>query len=152
MIMDRFNITGNFFIEGDDGLLCFEQQLDVAAVARFARENGFNLKIDEVATPGDAGFLSTYWTPELYPYKYPLGKYLAGSAWKLPQTPLRSEDLMISRLASMIEENPQNDFLIYLYDSLCLVWNKTSTHSVYKPDDDYFREKLDQRIRINAPR
>ena len=143
MIMDRFDITGNFFIEGDDGLLCFEQQLDVTAVANFARENGFNLKIDEVATPGDAGFLSTYWTTELYPYKKPLGKYLAGSAWKLPQSPLTSEDLMISRLASMIEENPQNDFLIHMYDSLCHLWNKTSENFVYKPDDNYFREKLD---------
>ena len=106
MIMERFNITGNFFIEGDDGLLCFEQPLNTQQVADFATENGFNLKINEVAQPGDAGFLSTCWTQELMLFKKPLGKYLAGSAWKLPQSVLSSEELMVSRLASMIEENP----------------------------------------------
>ena len=112
-------------------------------MADFATENGFNLKINEVARPGDAGFLSTYWTQELMPFKKPLGKYLAGSAWKLPQSILSSEELMVSRLASMIEENPQNDLLIHLYNALCKLWGVGISNYAYKPDDNYFREKLD---------
>ena len=103
----------------------------------------FDLKIAEVARPGDAGFLSTFWSEALYPYKKPLGKYLAGCAWKLPQSVLSSEDLMISRLASMIEENPENDLLIKMYEGFCQIWNRSSESYVYKPDDNYFREKLD---------
>ena len=125
MLMERFNVTGNFFIEGDDGLLCFTKPLNTVQVSAFAKENGFNLKIDEVPRPGDAGFLSTYWTHELIPYKKPLGKYLAGTAWKLPQGVLSAEELMISRLVSMIEENLQNDLLIELFDSLSALWDKT---------------------------
>lgn len=47
----------------------------------------------------------------------------------------------------MIEENPENDLLIKLYESFCVLWNRSSESFVYKPDDNYFREKLDmQRV------
>lgn len=144
MIMAQFNVTGNFFIEGDDGLICLHQPLDVHQVERFAIENGFRLKIAQVDTPGSAGFLSTYWDQDMMPYKYPLGKYLAGSAWRLPQTRIAPIPLFIARLSSMIEENPKNDVLIALHKSFCRKYSlDCDTLHIYKPDDNYFREKLD---------
>lgn len=144
MIMSRFNVTGNFFIEGDDGLICLQDPLNVAAVEQYAIENGFKLKIQQVARPGDAGFLSTYWDEEGIPFKYPLGKYLAGSAWMPTQHPMDRKTLLLARLSSMIEENPKNDLLIELHHALCKKWEQTcDTLYIYKPDDNYFREKLD---------
>ena len=143
MIQRHFNVGGNFFIEGDDGLLCFNKELDVEAVRQYALSQGFNLKIDRVESPGKAGFLSTYWDEDGYCYKHPLGKYLSGAAWRIPGGNITNEDLLLARLSSFIEENPRNALLVMLFNSFSNKFhsNKT-TVAIYKPDDAYFREKL----------
>lgn len=134
----------NFFIEGDDGLICCTKPLDVSRAALYATTQGFNLKIQQANSPGEAGFLSTFWEADQTVFKYPLGKYMAGHAWRVPGRPISDEDLLLARLSSTIEENPKNNLVIALHDALCVKYNKTVGESyAYKPNDNYFREKLD---------
>lgn len=143
MLMSHFGSSGNFYIEGDDGLLCFQQELDVDLVREFAVQNGFNLKIDRVKSPGTAGFLSTYWNTDNQCYKLPLGKYLTAAAWMNPHSRVPPKELLVARLGSMMEENPGN----YLLNELYLGFKeKYSLEGVIlKEADNYAREKLTSR-------
>lgn len=145
MLLHDQNVTdANFFIEGDDGLICSTVPLDVDRASVYARTQGFNLKIAPANRPGEAGFLSTFWEEDLTVYKYPLGKYMSGHAWRVPGTPISDEDLILARLSSTIEENPKNNLVIKMHMELCRKYGKEGKENLaYKPNDNYFREKFD---------
>ena len=124
----------NFFIEGDDGLICSTVPLDVQRASEYARTQGFNLKMNQADTPGEAGFLSTYWEKDLTVYKHPLGKYMSGHVWRVPGRPISDEDLLLARLSSTIEENPKNNLVIALHQALCKRYGRdTGVNYAYKP-------------------
>lgn len=140
MVMREFNVSGNFFIEGDDGLICLQEELDIAAVQKYAVANGFNLKMDKVESPREAGFLSTKWDDN-GPFEYPLGPYLSNSMWTTI-TGMPHDELLLARLSSMIEQNPNNWLIYKLYKGFCKLYGKNE-HVVYVVNNAYERERLD---------
>lgn len=145
MIMEKFNVKGNYYIEGDDGLLCFESELDIDAVQTYAAEQGFVLKIEPAETAGSAGFLSMKWN-DTGVYRDNLGHMLTRSVWKVPHVQLPDDKLLLARIASLMMENENNHVLHALYVSLCKKYSTSLRQvKIYKPNTDYDRMKLQSR-------